>query len=130
MIYMKAETLQGKLNTFHKAFGHPTDAVYTPSILNDTKALRIKLIQEEFAEVMDAVYYKKDEASILKELCDLVYVCVGFADTFGWNFDVAFNRVHASNMSKLGKDSKPLYRNDGKILKSDQYREPSLKNLT
>jgi predicted HAD superfamily Cof-like phosphohydrolase len=92
--------------------------------------LRIKLIQEEFAEVMDAVYYKKDEASILKELCDLVYVCVGFADTFGWNFDVAFNRVHASNMSKLGKDSKPLYRNDGKILKSDQYREPSLKNLT
>jgi len=130
MIYMKAETLQGKLNTFHKAFGHPTDAVYPPVILNDTKALRIKLIQEEFAEVMDAVYYKKDEASILKELCDLVYVCVGFADTFGWNFDVAFNRVHASNMSKLGKDSKPLYRNDGKILKSDQYREPSLKNLT
>ena len=127
---MKSETLQGKLNTFHKAFGHPTDAVYPPSILNDTKALRIKLIQEEFAEVMDAVYYKKDEASILKELCDLVYVCVGFADTFGWNFDVAFNRVHASNMSKLGKDSKPLYRNDGKILKSDQYREPSLKNLT
>tara|TARA_R110000765_G_scaffold354811_1_gene444981 strand:- start:431 stop:823 length:393 start_codon:yes stop_codon:yes gene_type:complete len=130
MIYMKSETLQGKLNTFHKAFGHPTDAVYPPVILNDTKALRIKLIQEEFAEVMDAVYYKKDEASILKELCDLVYVCVGFADTFGWNFDVAFNRVHASNMSKLGKDSKPLYRNDGKILKSDQYREPSLKNLT
>tara|TARA_R110000787_G_scaffold204979_1_gene315493 strand:+ start:4666 stop:5049 length:384 start_codon:yes stop_codon:yes gene_type:complete len=127
---MKSETLQGKLNTFHKAFGHPTDAVYPPVILNDTKALRIKLIQEEFAEVMDAVYYKKDEASILKELCDLVYVCVGFADTFGWNFDVAFNRVHASNMSKLGKDSKPLYRNDGKILKSDQYREPSLKNLT
>ena len=127
---MRSETIQAKLHSFHKAFGHPTDAEYPLSVLNDTKALRIKLIQEEFAEVMDAVYYKKDEASILKELCDLVYVCVGFADTFGWNFDVAFNRVHASNMSKLGKDSKPLYRNDGKILKSDQYREPSLKNLT
>jgi|TARA_R110002020_G_scaffold466295_1_gene688758 predicted HAD superfamily Cof-like phosphohydrolase len=129
MTYMKAETIQDKLNTFHKAFGHPTNAEYLLSPLNDTKSLRIKLLQEEFAEVMAAIYYKKDKAAILKELCDLVYVCVGFADTFGWNFDVAFNRVHASNMSKLGENGKPLYRNDGKILKSKYYKEPDLKDL-
>ena len=129
MIHMKSETLQDKLNTFHKAFGHVTNAKYPPSALNATKSLRINLLQEEFAEVMDAVYYKKDEASILKELCDLVYVCVGFADTFGWNCDIAFNRVHASNMSKLGEDGKPVYRDDGKILKSDLYKEPALKDL-
>ena len=129
MTYMKAETLQDKLNTFHKAFGHATNAKYPPSALNDTKSLRINLLQEEFAEVMGAIYYKKDEAAILKELCDLVYVCVGFADTFGWNFDIAFNRVHASNMSKLGEDGKPIYRDDGKILKSDLYKEPTLKDL-
>tara|TARA_R100001244_G_C5114211_1_gene121890 strand:+ start:21 stop:404 length:384 start_codon:yes stop_codon:yes gene_type:complete len=126
---MKSETLQDKLNTFHKAFGHATNAKYLPSALNATKALRIDLLQEEFAEVMGAIYYKKDEAAILKELCDLVYVCIGFADTFGWDFDVAFNRVHASNMSKLGGDGKPVYRDDGKILKSDLYKEPTLKDL-
>lgn len=129
MTYMKSETLQDKLNTFHKAFGHATNAKYPPSALNATKSLRINLLQEEFAEVMGAIYYKKDEAAILKELCDLVYVCVGFADTFGWDFDVAFNRVHASNMSKLGEDGKPVYRDDGKILKSDLYKEPTLKDL-
>ena len=126
---MKSETLQDKLNTFHKAFGHDTNAKYPPSALNTTKSLRINLLQEEFAEVMGAIYYKKDEAAILKELCDLVYVCIGFADTFGWNFDVAFDRVHASNMSKLGEDGKPVYRDDGKILKSDLYKEPTLKDL-
>jgi predicted HAD superfamily Cof-like phosphohydrolase len=126
---MKSETLQDKLNTFHKAFGHDTNAKYPPSALNATKSLRINLLQEEFAEVMGAIYYKKDEAAILKELCDLVYVCIGFADTFGWNFDVAFDRVHASNMSKLGEDGKPVYRDDGKILKSDLYKEPTLKDL-
>ena len=101
MMFMKSETLQTKLNTFHKAFGHPTDANYERSSIDKIKSLRKKLIKEEFEEVMQAMHYKKNKEDILKELCDLVYVCVGFADTFGWNFDVAFNRVHKSNMSKL-----------------------------
>ena len=88
-----------------------------------------QIIKEEFEEVMQAIHYKKNKEDILKELCDLVYVCVGFADTFGWNFDVAFNRVHKSNMSKLGEDGKPIYREDGKILKSDTYEEPCLQDL-
>ena len=65
----------------------------------------------------------------LHQLCDLVYVAVGFADTFGWNFDVAFNRVHASNMSKLEENGKPIYREDGKIMKSSMYKEPYLEDL-
>ena len=129
MMFMKSETLQTKLNTFHKAFGHPTDANYERSSIDKIKSLRKKLIKEEFEEVMQAIHYKKNKEDILKELCDLVYVCVGFADTFGWNFDVAFNRVHKSNMSKLGEDGKPIYREDGKILKSDTYEEPCLQDL-
>ena len=78
---------------------------------------------------MDALNNDKNAEDILKELCDLVYVCIGFADTFGWDFDTAFNRVHESNMSKLGKNGEPIYRDDGKILKSDQYKEPILKDL-
>jgi predicted HAD superfamily Cof-like phosphohydrolase len=56
-------------------------------------------------------------------------VCVGFAVTYGWSFDTAFNRVHQSNMSKLDGDGNPLYREDGKVVKSDRYEPPKLKNL-
>ena len=129
MIHMKTETIQDKLHSFHKAFGHPTDEEYITGGNNTTKALRVRLLHEEFTEVTTAISYKQNKAAILKELCDLVYVAVGFADTFGWNFDVAFNRVHKSNMSKLDEDGKPIYREDGKIMKSDTYKEPYLKDL-
>jgi len=129
MSNMKSETIQNKLQSFHKAFGHPTDEEYITGGNNATKALRVRLLHEEFTEVTSAISYKQNKAAILKELCDLVYVAVGFADTFGWNFDVAFNRVHASNMSKLGEDGKPIYREDGKIMKSNMYKEPYLEDL-
>jgi len=129
MIYMKTETIQDKLQSFHKAFGHPTDEEYITGGNNATKALRVRLLHEEFTEVTSAISYKQNKAAILKELCDLVYVAVGFADTFGWNFDVAFNRVHTSNMSKLGENGKPIYREDGKIMKSSMYKEPYLEDL-
>jgi predicted HAD superfamily Cof-like phosphohydrolase len=126
---MKTETIQDKLKSFHKAFGHPTDEEYITGGNNATKALRVRLLHEEFTEVTSAISYKQNKAAILKELCDLVYVAVGFADTFGWNFDVAFNRVHTSNMSKLGENGKPIYREDGKIMKSSMYKEPYLEDL-
>ena len=129
MIHMKSETIQDKLHSFHKAFGHSTEEEYITGGNNATKALRVRLLHEEFNEVTTAISYKQNKAAILKELCDLVYVAVGFADTFGWNFDVAFNRVHASNMSKLGEDGKPIYREDGKIMKSNMYKEPYLEDL-
>jgi len=129
MIHMKSETIQDKLHSFHKAFGHSTEEEYITGGNNATKALRVRLLHEEFTEVTSAISYKQNKAAILKELCDLVYVAVGFADTFGWNFDVAFNRVHTSNMSKLGENGKPIYREDGKIMKSSMYKEPYLEDL-
>ena len=77
---------------------------------------------------MDAIKSKNDD-EVLKELCDLVYVCVGFAVTYGWAFDTAFNRVHTSNMSKLDKDGNAIFREDGKVIKSDCYEPPKLKDL-
>jgi len=77
---------------------------------------------------MNAIQTKSDD-EVLKELCDLVYVCVGFCITYGWDFDVAFNRVHTSNMSKLNEEGKATYRKDGKVLKSDKYKPPVLKDL-
>ena len=126
----KSETLQDKLHIFHRAFRHPVGLKYPkPSaIVDGEKNLRRTLIQEEFKELMYAIS-NQDDDEVLKELCDLVYVCVGFAVTYGWSFDTAFNRVHKSNMSKLDTEGNPLYREDGKVIKSSCYEPPKLADL-
>ena len=68
-------------------------------------------------------------AEALKELADLVYVCYQYAENMGWFLDEALDRVHVSNMSKLGKDGKPIYRDDGKVLKGPDYEPPTLMDL-
>ena len=127
---VKHESLQTKLDMFHKAFGHPIDLDYPRrgKSLDKHRQLRKKLIEEEYEEVINAIDTKQPD-EILKELCDLVYVCIGFATTYGWAFDTAFNRVHTSNMSKLDKEGNPVYREDGKVIKSDCYKPPKLKDL-
>jgi len=126
----KSETLQDKLHIFHRSFRHPVGLKYPkPSaIIDGEKNLRRTLIQEEFKELMYAIS-NQDDDEVLKELCDLVYVCVGFAVTYGWSFDTAFNRVHKSNMSKLDTEGNPLYREDGKVIKSSCYEPPKLADL-
>ena len=65
----------------------------------------------------------------LKELADLVYVCYQYAANLEWDLDEALDRVHVSNMSKLDEDGKPLYREDGKVLKGPSYQPPDLSDL-
>jgi len=69
------------------------------------------------------------EAEALKELADLVYVCYQYAENMNWFLDEALDRVHKSNMSKLGEDGKPIYREDGKVLKGPNYKKPNLSDL-
>lgn len=92
------------------------------------------LIVEEFKEFVEAnqkmnYMWVESRADCLKELADLVYVCYQFAENMGWNLDEALRRVHASNLSKLGKDGQPIRREDGKVLKGPHYTEPDLRNL-
>lgn len=91
----------------------------------DKDLLRLVLVKEEYGEVLSAT----EADDLLKELADLVYVTYGYAATFGWDLDEAVRRVHASNMSKLGPDGKPIYRDDGKVLKGPNYEPPYLKDL-
>ncbi len=106
----------------------PYDRNYWTAQKPKVLALRKRLIEEEVDELMEAMRtYNK--ADILKELVDIVVVCVGMADTYGWDFDEAFQRVHQSNMSKVGKNGKPKYRSDGKVLKSENYVPPDLSDL-
>tara|TARA_B100001996_G_scaffold372493_1_gene348941 strand:+ start:603 stop:983 length:381 start_codon:yes stop_codon:yes gene_type:complete len=92
------------------------------------------LIVEEFKEFLEAegMLFRKNtdfHAEALKELADLVYVCYQYADNMGWFLDEALDRVHKSNMSKLGEDGKPIYREDGKVLKGPNYKPPNLEDL-
>ena len=92
------------------------------------------LIVEEFKEFLEAegmLFRNNDQfpAEALKELADLVYVCYQYAENMGWFLDEALDRVPASNMSKLGKDGKPIYREDGKVLKGPDYEPPTLMDL-
>ena len=92
------------------------------------------LIVEEFKEFLEAegmlfMHGRNHQEHALKELADLVYVCYQYAANMGWFLDEALNRVHESNMSKLGEDGKPIYREDGKVLKGPNYKPPDLSDL-
>ena len=117
-------TPQEMVTEFHKTFGQPTDANYIWS--SDLDNLRYRLVEEECEEVRLA----ENAEELLKELADLVYVAYGYAVTFGWDLDEAVRRVHRSNMSKLDPETgQPIYREDGKVLKSSAYKEPNLQDL-
>ena len=92
------------------------------------------LVIEEFKEFLEAedLLFRDDptiKADCLKEIADLVYVCYQYAENMGWFLDEALDRVHKSNMSKLGEDGKPVYREDGKVLKGPNYEPPILTDL-
>ena len=90
--------------------------------------MQLDLISEEFAELKAAISSEPYENE-LKELADLVYVAFQYAANLDWNLDEAMDRVHQSNMSKLGEDGKPIRREDGKVLKGPNYQPPTLTDL-
>ena len=120
-------TPQQKVREFHEAYGMPVSN--TPKLLNQfRRALRRVLIEEESEEVFEALD-GYDIAHVAKELADLLYVTYGVAVEMGINLDEVFNEVHKSNMSKLGSDGKPIYREDGKVLKGPNYRQADIESI-
>jgi len=92
------------------------------------------LIVEEFKEFLESegMLFRQSPKwpeEALKELADLVYVCYQYAENMGWFLDEALDRVHKSNMSKLDEEGKPIYREDGKVLKGPHYQPPDLTDL-
>jgi predicted HAD superfamily Cof-like phosphohydrolase len=90
-----------------------------------TVALRANLIKEEYEETMEAIQ-SGNIKEVAKELCDLLVVTYGTLLAYGVDPDYAFSLVHRSNMSKLGADGKPSYREDGKVLKGASYIPPDM----
>ena len=93
----------------------------------ETVELRIELISEEVEELWDACK-DKDIIGIADALTDILYVTYGAGHAFGIDLDKCFAEIQRSNMSKLGKNGKPIYREDGKVMKGPNYSEPDLKN--
>ena len=87
--------------------------------------LRIKLIEEELKEFKEAIK-NKDIIEVADALTDILYVTYGAGHAFGINLDDCFEEVQNSNMSKLGNDGKPIYNDQGKVMKGPNYFKPDL----
>jgi predicted HAD superfamily Cof-like phosphohydrolase len=109
---------------FMLAFGQ--DVELTPIIPDRAiTELRLALIEEEVDELREALR-KNDVVEVADALTDILYVVYGAGLSFGIDLDACFLEVHESNMSKLGDDGQPIYREDGKVLKGARYFSPQL----
>lgn len=109
---------------WHRAFNVPVGG--RPGLLeNDREHLRVRLITEEYKELLDAVA-EKNFIEQLDALGDLVYVCYGMAIELGANLDKIIEEIHRSNLSKLDENSDPIFREDGKVLKGPWYSPPNI----
>ena len=113
-----------KVGLFMSTFGQE---VKNKSELSSDKinSLRISLIQEELEELTKAIK-ENDIVEVADALTDILYVTYGAGHAFGINLDKCFNEVQKSNMSKLGKDGKPIYNEHGKVMKGPDYFKPDL----
>ena len=87
--------------------------------------LRYELIKEELEELNQAIK-DKDMKEVADALTDILYVTYGAGHAFGIDLDKCFNEVQLSNMSKLGPDGKPIYNENGKVMKGPNYFKPDL----
>ena len=114
---------QDMVAEFHRKFDIPISE--RPSIPPDaTRQLRVRLIQEEFAELQEAMT-AQDLPAVAKELADLLYVVYGTAVSYGVDMDPVFREVHRSNLSKVGG----YKREDGKWVKPPTYSPADVKPL-
>ncbi len=112
---------------FMKTFGQMVRT--KPQFPDDkTMQLRYDLIKEELNELEQAMK-TKDLKEVADALTDILYVAYGAGCAYGIDLDKCFKEVQRANMSKLGKDGKPIYNEKGKVMKGPDYLEPNLKQF-
>ena len=115
------------VKTFMETFGQ---MVRTNPQFPDEKTMQLRydLIKEELNELEQAMKLK-DLKEIADALTDILYVTYGAGFAYGIDLDKCFKEVQRANMSKLGKDGKPIYNEKGKVMKGPNYSEPNLKQF-
>ena len=126
---MENKTTLQMVKEFHKTFNHPVKGEYDISD-KELNKLRLKLLREEVNE-LELALENGDILATLDALTDIQYVLDGAYLAFGLQKlkEVAFKEIHRSNMSKLDRNGFPIYREDGKILKGENYIAPDLKQF-
>ncbi|MDB2656489.1 nucleoside triphosphate pyrophosphohydrolase family protein [Crocinitomicaceae bacterium] len=127
---MELKDTIGAVEKFHTAFR--IDNNYEPTVdLSDADILlRYKLMREENEEYLEAAQ-NGDLIEVADALGDMLYILCGTILKHGMQDKIAevFEEIQRSNMSKLDKDGNPIYREDGKVLKSDQYFKPDIATI-
>ena len=113
-----------KVKIFMEIFGQE---IKKNSSLSSEKInkLRVSLIEEELDELKQAIE-DNDIKEVADALTDILYVTYGAGHAFGIDLDKCFDEVQNSNMSKLSEDGKPIYNEDGKVMKGPNYFKPDL----
>lgn len=115
------------VRAFHEAFGIANAPSPRADIGDREALLRYKLIREENEEYLDAAL-RGDLVEVADALGDILYILCGTLLKHGLEhkIDEVFREIQRSNMSKLGADGRPIYRDDGKVMKGPGYFRPDI----
>ncbi|WP_428225283.1 hypothetical protein [Flavobacterium sp.] len=115
---------------FHTAFGLGVNEFPTANLEESVSILRYTLMKEENEEYLQALE-KKDIVGIADALGDMLYVLCGTILEHGLQYKIeeVFEEIQRSNMSKLGEDGRPIYREDGKVMKGPNYFKPNVAKI-
>ncbi len=115
---------------FHKAFGLGIKEVPESFLGKDKLKLRFDLMAEENEEYLEAAN-NDDLVEVADALGDMLYILCGTILEHGMQYKIeeVFEEIQRSNMSKLGADGKPIYREDGKVMKGPNYFKPNIKEI-
>jgi len=113
-----------KVKTFMETFGQEVKIKPSFSTVK-INSLRYDLIKEELDELKVAMK-NNDLLEVADALTDILYVTYGAGHAFGIDLDKCFEEVQNSNMSKLDENGKPIYNEDGKVMKGPKYFKPDL----
>lgn len=127
---MKFQEIISAVETFHNAFGIENSEAPTVDLTDATLELRHRLMQEENDEYLEAAK-NGDLVEVADALGDQLYILCGTILKHGMQHKIeeVFQEIQRSNMSKLDADGKPIYREDGKVMKSDLYFKPNIKSI-
>jgi predicted HAD superfamily Cof-like phosphohydrolase len=118
------------VQAFHEAFGLGVSQCPIDNLPKDIVNLRFNLMQEENEEYLEAAQ-NNDLIEIADALGDMLYILCGTILEHGLQHKIEeiFEEIQRSNMSKLGADGKPIYREDGKVMKGPSYFKPNIKSI-
>jgi len=115
---------------FHTSFGLGVSQDLQADLGEAKNMLRFNLMDEENKEYLEAAA-ANDMVEVADALGDMLYILCGTILEHGMQYkiDEVFQEIQRSNMSKLGSDGKPIYREDGKVLKGPNYFKPNIKEI-